>query len=497
MIFNYQDQGKIMTQKTRKEIANQSLIMLHSDELPNMHQAAASVEESGGQILHMFGPRVMIGQMSGKIQSKIKAQAEVRSITAEAVVRAPAPLSETEQLGLEAWNLRQSAEFAKAKAYRPRQGEQWDLPDIVETPDGPGLRHVGDSSVMGAPEMAFEDMSPYLIGSVAVGIIIVEGPSANLKFSAQERAKVVAEVQEGLSMLAQFEPSASITWSYDIRTISVNVQPNPALVGYEPLESLWRDPAMGQLGFSQNFQGVRDYVSSIRTNLGTRWGYVAFFTKYPIRHFAYASKPRLVMNYANDGWGVDNIDQVFAHESGHIFGCPDEYGESGCNCTNRFGFLQEVNGNCKTCAPSFVPCLMERNEKTLCNFTRVHLGWRDSDGDGTFDPVDPISNALVDVRRIARRFPAIAELMALQNKAVSSTIYESMAHESIPLFLLRRLLTSKDMNRVEEALAREENQYVEALVRKFATISRDIKAANQVMPRISEAKPKKKRLKLR
>src|SRR5690606_29203824 len=69
-----------------------------------------------------------------------------------------------------------------------------------------------------------------------------------------------------------------------------------------------------------NFQGVRNYVAAIRNSLGTRWGYVAFFTKYPVHHFAYASKPRLVMHYENDGWGPDNIDRVFT--SGRRRGCP-------------------------------------------------------------------------------------------------------------------------------------------------------------------------------
>lgn len=62
-----------------------------------------------------------------------------------------------------------------------------------------------------------------------------------------------------------------------------------------------------------------------------RWAYCAFFVKgYPLWHFAYASSPRIVMDYANDGWGPDNIDRVFAHEIGHIFSCHDEYATANC-----------------------------------------------------------------------------------------------------------------------------------------------------------------------
>jgi hypothetical protein len=126
------------------------------------------------------------------------------------------------------------------------------------------------------------------------------------------------------------------------------------------------------------------FASSIAQHR-TRWGYCAFFTKYPVQHFAYARKPWIVMRHDNDGWGVENIDRVFAHETGHIFGCPDEYEASKCSCEQRFGFLRAPNGNCKTCATAFAPCIMEQNEWAMCDFTRVHLGWRDSDGDGILD----------------------------------------------------------------------------------------------------------------
>ena len=88
---------------------------------------------------------------------------------------------------------------------------------------------------------------------------------------------------------------------------------------------------MGALGYSADWNGVLSYVEDIRVRFGTRWTFCGFFTKYPLGHFAYASigGPRLVMDYNNDGWRPDNIDRVFVHETGHIFGCPDEYAVAG------------------------------------------------------------------------------------------------------------------------------------------------------------------------
>ena len=465
-----------MSRRNITQTTNQSLIVMRSDELPETHRAADSIERAGGEVMHIFGQRVLIGRIPESAHASLSKKSEVRSLHAEErVARALAPLSETEQLGLEAWNLRNSPEYTEAKRERPREGERWDEPDLTEPPDGPGMSHTGESDVLGAPPLPAADMSPYLIGSVAVGLIIVEGPTANLQFTDAERAKVVAEVQEGLTWLAKQEPRASVTWSYDIRTVRVDVQPDLSLTGYEPLEALWRNPAMGQLGFAQNFQGVRDYVGSIRTSLGTRWGYAAYFTKYPLNHFAYASKPRLVMNYANDNWGPDNIDRVFTHESGHIFGCPDEYSSSACNCTALFGYLQEKNGNCELCATPAAPCLMASNTWAMCRYTPVHLGWRDSDGDGTLDPVDPLQSPQIDIQRVARRFPWLRDLISGQGLAVTPSAVDVPAHESISLFLLRRVLDAEQMARVEQALAEEESQYVSALAKKLMTVAKEIK----------------------
>src|SRR5262249_13389504 len=104
---------------------NHKLVLLRSDELPATHEVVAAIEASGGQVAHVFGPRVIIGKVPAKAQQRVTARSEVRSLFEASVTRAPAPISETEQLGLEAWNLRQSPAFADAKAERPRDGDRW------------------------------------------------------------------------------------------------------------------------------------------------------------------------------------------------------------------------------------------------------------------------------------------------------------------------------------------------------------------------------------
>jgi hypothetical protein len=199
--------------------------------------------------------------------------------------------------------------------------------------------------------------------------------SSGLQFTQAEIQKVVAEVQEGLNFLASAEPLANITFFYDWRIINVNVTPGPVASisnPYETMEAPWRNAALAAMGFPGSLAGSLAYVNSIKQTFNTDWAYVGFFTKYPLQHFAYQTGERLVMQYANDGWGPDLINQVFAHETGHVFGAADEYGGCGCGVS---GFYNINNGNCVNCTSSQAACLMNGNTLTLCGFSRGQIGW--------------------------------------------------------------------------------------------------------------------------
>jgi len=69
------------------------------------------------------------------------------------------------------------------------------------------------------------------INEVAVGIIYVQGPTADLQMSAAERTQIGAEIQEGLNWLATLEPDAKVSFIFDDvkswKTVSINAQPWP------------------------------------------------------------------------------------------------------------------------------------------------------------------------------------------------------------------------------------------------------------------------------
>ena len=153
--------------------------------------------------------------------------------------------------------------------------------------------------------------------------------------------------------------------------------PKPVGLGWEA-EDKWRDPALAQLGFPAGGDGISQLTTFFQNAVGAQFGYVAFFTKMPTAWFAYAGGLRIVMRRTSgafDTW--TSIDSVFGHETGHIFGAPDEYASSNCVCTSSHGrFIKAVNGNCDNCAASPVSCLMKGNNLTsLCEWTPAHIGW--------------------------------------------------------------------------------------------------------------------------
>jgi hypothetical protein len=351
---------------------------------PTAHEAARAPQDDargqGARIFHRYGPRVLIGDVPRERTGAVRAaysDADVAAAPQDIASAAADDLDPIGAYGLAAFQLRQSPEFIRAKEQRPNANAQWDQEGLL--PPDPPPQHQALTRAPVPPDgegaqAAVGNTSQQMTGSIAVGIIIVSGPTPDLQFSVAETQKVIAEVQNGLGWQAAQNPAANITWTYDIHSVQVNAAP-----GSSPdKEGLWRNPAMQQLGYTPDWQGVVDYVEHIRTQYGTEWTFVGYFTKYPLDWFAYANigGPRLVMQYDNDGWGPDNIDRVFAHETGHVFQAPDEYASSACDCGGSWGIYNKPNGNCQLCAPGGgVECIMRSNSWAYCAWTPYHYGF--------------------------------------------------------------------------------------------------------------------------
>jgi hypothetical protein len=216
----------------------------------------------------------------------------------------------------------------------------------------------------------------------------------NRRLARAMKGQVISEITDGLSWLADQNPDANVSFTYEINySVPTSYEPiNHALLTDE---SLWIGEAMSYLGFSGHgyTTQVRDYTNALRRKLNADWAFAIFVvdslndtdgaftddldeTRKWHAHSTFGG-PFIIMTYDNGEYGIDRMDYVTAHETCHIFYATDEYNGQ----TERSGYLgvyDNENAN----------CLMKTYKWSLCYASREQLGWRDTNGDGIQDIVD-------------------------------------------------------------------------------------------------------------
>jgi hypothetical protein len=235
-------------------------VLLYTQDLP---VAIQEVESLGGRVTQQLTNVVIVANLPESVNPE--------SLTHTTTV-APSDLDHVSQIAANAWaSLKNKRE---SQAPSPAEGLPWDAPGFQPPRK---VQEELQSLHADVAESTGTSTSLYMIGSIAVGVIIVSGQT-DLNFSDAERQKVIQEVQEGLGFLANAEPRANVNFVYDIRLIDVTATPG-STSDYESAESPWRNAALQQMGFSASRQGSIDYVQQLRRDKGTNWAYVAYFTK--------------------------------------------------------------------------------------------------------------------------------------------------------------------------------------------------------------------------
>ncbi len=260
------------------------------------------------------------------------------------------------------------------------------------------LRYIDPSAVSSpsGPEPGYYDTSEYFIGSVSVGLIFLESNGAidpsTEDWTQTEVTNVQNQINQAMSWWVGQNQWASLSYVLDVHTaVPTSYEPiiHPSAMTDSTYEKLWVCEAMAYLGYTTGdwMQRTRDYVNAMRTAKGTDWCFTVFLVDssndiggdFSDGYFAYAflGGPYLVMTYDNDGWGISAMNQVMAHETGHIFWATDEYD----GITEYSGYLNaaDVEGS---------GCLMDTNALVLSSGTRLQVGWRDTDMDTIQDIVD-------------------------------------------------------------------------------------------------------------
>ena len=254
--------------------------------------------------------------------------------------------------------------------------------DALQSPRPPIIRNpVGDISTSGTtaggsttfiivPSGAslgpsYYQTSEFMFGTVAVGIVMPQCNGTIDKctetWTTAMMDQVYNQVQAGTKWWTN-RMGGRVTFVFD--------QQRQVPTGYEPInhpqsdESLWIADTMTHMGFTGTtyFEQVYAYNNWMRQKYATDWAYtilVANSLNNPAGTFSngyfaysYVPGPFTVTTYDNDGYTINNMASVIAHETGHIFGALDQYSGANVACTATSGYLvmqnQNSQQNCST-----------------------------------------------------------------------------------------------------------------------------------------------------
>ena len=380
-----------------------------------------TIKVYGGRADHVFPPNGVIGYISPANEPRLLNQIPGLRIEHQAVdVASVRQAGGSAELAATMWNMTFQKQDSANLGGKPKGTRRMPPNDARLAPDRAILRQQQSEAAepLAAPAPGFTETSEYLIGSVVVGIITPESNGAidsNAEnWSTTRQNTVVAKIMQALQWWKDnANAPVNVSFVYDIH--------HSIPTSYEPIrrssadEDLWISQVMANLGYpgstSAYFTQVRQYLNDKRSALGTDWAFAIFVVDslndsdgmFSNGDFAYTylNGPFMVMTYDNDGWGVDEMQIVAAHEHGHLWGALDEYASSGCTDTEKSGYLNIANTNCENGSPATEDSIM-RNAANQENVAypnhlvstpaRQMVGWRDSDGDGKerYDPVDTI-----------------------------------------------------------------------------------------------------------
>jgi len=378
---------------------------------PNLADLQTRIEAYGGQVTHTFPYQAVIANLPDDSVPSLSTLPAVATIFTQ-----PVDLSGVDIYGPNArrlagiWNSLinppAAADSTLAAAEHPD-----DPNDALLPPDLPAVGEAGlaaNAAIAITP--GYYQTSEFLAGSVAVGIVLVESngsvDSSTENWTDDEKQLVLNEIVAGLNWWAQLEPRANLSFVYDDHLT------NPLPTGVEPItrpyyhQQYWIGDALGALGYtaSSYFTRVRDYNNNLRNTYHTDWAFTIFVVdssadsdnRFSDGYFAYAylGGPFTVMTSGNNGYGPYNMDAVLAHEVGHIFHALDQYYNAHMACTQRSGYLYVENqnsqyGGCMSNVTSIMRSqVYPYTARAIDPYSAGQIGWRDSDGDNIFDPLD-------------------------------------------------------------------------------------------------------------
>ncbi|MFA6027580.1 MAG: FG-GAP-like repeat-containing protein [Patescibacteria group bacterium] len=268
----------------------------------------------------------------------------------------------------------------------------------------------------------YSDTSEFMVGSVSVSIILPESNGDwdynQENWTKEQEDLVLQEIQNGAAWWKDLNPAANLSFTFHFYSGRTDER---AETMYEPInrpsytvsndgETLWIDEIMTNFGYVDGdyTEKSRSFINDKRNNDYTNWSFVVFVVNDKDSYYqaftdgqsAYSNYggPYMVLTYNNNGYYIENMDSVFAHEMGHSFYALDQYPGAYKDCNARLGYLNYANqnsqysadgGQCDSDVPSIMRTLIDSFAYNYIDeYAKGQIGWGDKNNNGVPDAVD-------------------------------------------------------------------------------------------------------------
>jgi hypothetical protein len=376
-----------------------TLVLTGNTDIASANQARDYVISQGGRIAILSPPHAMLGWISPELAQQIIGKHGIEQVFFSPVDLGKIKYQDEQTMAV--------VNFFNAVASGSLRQEMSGIIETVGTPlvndalDHPPLNFEKyQENLEGLGIAASPGNSDSMTGSVAVCLFFVESNGSidpnSYTWTQTDVQNTINRAVSGLNWLSSEATSygASVTFTvhYYSPTSPFTQQ------GYEPIlhshsdDHLWIEQIMDNLNFTSGdiFTRVTAFNTWLKNLYSTDWAYSVFIAYNPSPapttfsdgwlSYAYKGGPYVQTLFSTDNWGEANFGRVLSHETGHIFWACDEYSGAGTPCSSCGPCAPNGprptanNGNCQTCNPNSVPCIMRHNEYAVCPFTAQQIG---------------------------------------------------------------------------------------------------------------------------
>jgi hypothetical protein len=391
-----------------------TLIELETDDVESLRQARSTIEFYGGHIAILSPPSLLMGWVPYELRDELIGQAHIKNIFFTDVLPGEVEIKDEQTRHMVTYYNRlirgeYEEEFIRRQMAAPPVDPRQLRPDVKDRGpleereylenlenNGFDIQSLKDRGIL-LERSTFDTAgnSDRMMGTAAATLIFVESDGSSsdpntYTWTNEHVQDYIAGVNTGMAWWSSQARNYNDCW---VAFFVYFVPPT------DPRCQHWREMVMhpsadvasmaagimANFGYTSgnHFTRVNAYNTARRAALGTDWAYTGFIAYNPApapdqltdgaAAFAYRGGPYTFLLYRSYGWAAE---QVFAHESGHIFMACDEY-TGGCLSTSCTSVCANgvVNGNCEECT-STVPCMMLANSWALCPYTDDHVGWQ-------------------------------------------------------------------------------------------------------------------------